>query len=80
MQRYRQLFENAGVQPGGTIAALIPNSVEMVACFLATIYHGYGFAPLSADSLSPEIERWLSLTAPDVVLAQTRFQKQTSIR
>jgi len=78
VQRYRQLFENAGVQPGGTIAALIPNSVEMLACFLATIYHGYGFAPLSADSPSPEIERWLSLTAPDFVLCADTLPK-TSI-
>jgi acyl-CoA synthetase (AMP-forming)/AMP-acid ligase II len=66
--RYRTFFENAGAKPGSTIVAILPNSVEMLLCFLTTVYYGYRFAPLSPDSPSSEISRWLSLTKPVLAL------------
>lgn len=66
--RYRALFESVEARPGATIAAMLPNSVEMLACFLATIYHGYRFAPLSPDAPAPEITRWLKITRPQFAL------------
>jgi acyl-coenzyme A synthetase/AMP-(fatty) acid ligase len=66
--RYRTFFENAGARPGSTIVAILPNSVEMLICFLTTVYYGFRFAPLAPDSTSSEISRWLSLTNPALSL------------
>lgn len=68
LPKYRTFFEEAGAMPGSTIAALLPNSVETLVCFLATVYYGYRFAPLSPDSPPTEISRWIALTRPDLAL------------
>jgi acyl-CoA synthetase (AMP-forming)/AMP-acid ligase II len=75
LPRYKALFVANGAQPGSTIAALLPNSVEMFACFLATVYYGYGFAPLSSDATASEIDRWFRLTKPRLALAGGLLQQ-----
>lgn len=77
LQRYGALFKNAGVLPGETITALIPNSIEMLGCFLATAYYGYGFAPLSPESTPPEINRWIKLARPSLVLCCDTLSQST---
>ncbi len=61
-----RLFENQGLKPGDTIATLLPNALETVIVFLATLAGGFGFAPQPCTSTPNEIKRWDRLIKPKI--------------
>lgn len=68
VERYLTWFQNQNLVPGDTVLALLPNSVEMFVCFLATLMGGYGFAPLPETATSREISRICRLVQPRLCL------------
>jgi acyl-coenzyme A synthetase/AMP-(fatty) acid ligase len=61
-------FEELGIKQGERIGALMPNSVEMLALFIACLRGGYGFAPLACDTSCVEAENWAKLIRPARVI------------
>lgn len=53
-----------GLKKGDAVVALLPNSLEMVVTFLASVVAGLRFAPLSCIATPHEIERWIKLVKP----------------
>lgn len=66
--RHQAWFGQLGLKPGDRVGALMPNSVEMLALFLACLRGGYGFAPLACDTASVEAEAWVALLRPVCVV------------
>ncbi len=54
------------LKPGDSLVSLLPNSVEKMVLFLATIRGGYGFAPLPPEATANEIDRWRRIVNPSV--------------
>ncbi len=67
---YRHLawLKQLRLEPGDRIGAVMPNSVEMLALFIACLRGGYGFAPLACDTSAPEAEKWVRLVRPACVM------------
>ena len=69
---YRQLadhVENAqallstyGVKSGDTVVALLPNAMETIIMFLASLRGGYTYAPLPCTATLMEVRQWKELT------------------
>lgn len=51
-----------GMQPGDTLIALMPNAIETVLLFLASLHGGYTYAPLPCTATIAEVKRWKELT------------------
>ena len=66
--RHFAWFDHLGLKRGDRIGALVPNSVEMLALFIACLRGGYGFAPLACDTTSNEAENWAKLIRPACVI------------
>lgn len=62
------LFKKKGLGHGNTIFSLLPNAVETLVIFLATIKGGYGFAPLPCTASKREIGQWLDLVNPKLCI------------
>lgn len=72
LERYGLLFQAHGLAPGQPVVAMIPNSLENLACFLATMQYGYGYAPITTDATPPEVARWMRLVRPGLsIVADT---------
>lgn len=61
------LFYQKGLKPGDSIISILPNSPEKMVLFLATIKGGFGFAPLTCESTSGEVNRWKKLINPKII-------------
>ncbi len=59
-------FQSKGLKPGSTILTLMPNTVETLVLFLASIKGGYNFSPLPCTSTPIEVQRWCRLVKPDI--------------
>ncbi|HLB41804.1 MAG TPA: class I adenylate-forming enzyme family protein [Gammaproteobacteria bacterium] len=68
-----------GMQPGDTLIALMPNAIETVILFIASLRGGYTYAPLPCTATFVEVTRWKELTRAHVcILANSvsaRFQE-----
>lgn len=51
-----------GMRSGDTVIALMPNAIETVILFLASLYGGYSYAPLPCTATIAEVSRWKDLT------------------
>lgn len=70
------LVDELSLKEGSKIVTLLPNSAEMVIVFLATIRAGMDFAPLSCNTSDYEINRWINIIDPDVLLATDLLHKK----
>ena len=68
VKRYLFLFKENGLKRGDTIVSIMPNSVECITCFLATLLGGYGFAPLACQISYREFNNWIRLVNPKLVI------------
>jgi len=64
VDRFLSLFKNKGLKSEDCILAILPNSAENLACCLATIKGGYGFAPLPCNVSKQEVLSWINLVKP----------------
>lgn len=51
---------------GDSLGVVLPNSIESLVLFLASIRGGLRFAPLACDSTPAELQRWLRVVQPDL--------------
>lgn len=68
IERYGALFQRTALRPGARVLAMVPNSLEALTGFLATAFHGYGYAPLSPDASLREVTAWVDLVRPELAL------------
>lgn len=66
LNRHIAWFGSVGLMPGDRIGAILPNSIEMLVLFLASLRAGLDFAPLACDSTPAEINEWGELVKPKV--------------
>lgn len=59
------LLQDEGLKPGACILSLMPNAVETLVLFYASIMGGYRFAPLPCTATRTELEKWVALVKPD---------------
>lgn len=64
VNRCLQHFKNKNLKAGDTLFSMMPNSLETIVIFLASIKGGYAFAPLACTMTQKEVERWIALTKP----------------
>ncbi len=71
---------STGIQPKDTFIALMPNAIETVILFIASLRGGYTYAPLPCTATLAEVIRWKELTQARVcILANSvnmHFQEQ----
>lgn len=67
-KRYLTLFEDNGLKKGDTIVSIMPNSVECIVCFFATLMGGYRFAPLACQITNREFDNWIRLVNPKLII------------
>ncbi len=60
------LLQDKGLKAGDTILSLMPNNIETIIIFFAAIKGGYNFAPLACTVSQRELEKWISLTNPNI--------------
>lgn len=60
---------HAGVQPCQPIVSLLPNSIDNLVIFLASLKFGLDFAPLGSTATPAEVRHWIKLVQPGVCLA-----------
>ncbi len=60
-------LKSQGVEKGDTVGALMPNSIEMISLFLASMRGGFGFAPIACHTTKNEIIRWAKLVKPKLI-------------
>jgi acyl-CoA synthetase (AMP-forming)/AMP-acid ligase II len=69
-----------GLRPGDALVALMPNAIETVVLFLASMRGGYTYAPLPCTATRAEVARWKDLTRARVCIVatavSTSFQQQ----
>lgn len=68
VRRYLTFFKENGLEKGDTIVTVMPNSVECILCFFATLVGGYGFAPLACQVSKREFNNWLGLVRPKLII------------
>lgn len=51
-----------GLKPGDSLIALLPNAIETLVLFLASMRGGFLYAPLPCTATLPEVNRWKRLT------------------
>ena len=62
VERARAWLLSIGLCPGDTLVVLMPNAVETVILYLASLCGGYAYAPLPCTATIAEIRRWKNLT------------------
>jgi acyl-CoA synthetase (AMP-forming)/AMP-acid ligase II len=68
LDRFAPLFLRYGICAERPLLALAPNAVEPFVTFLATLWHGTGYAPLAADASPRELRRWIETVTPAAAL------------
>lgn len=80
VENAQALLATQGVQPGDTVVALLPNAMETLIMFLASLRGGYTYAPLPCTSTLAEVRHWKGLTRSRLCLiaipVSTSFQEQ----
>lgn len=71
-------LRRAGLGPGSTVAALLPNGVEMVALYLAAIESGLYFTPVNFHLVPDEAAYVLTNSDSGVLVAHERFAELAS--
>jgi len=66
IDRAISLLQKKGISAGDTILSHMPNSIETLVLFFASIKGGYNFAPLPCTASKRELERWMLLTKPKI--------------
>ena len=82
LDRCVKFFQMKGIQSGDVILSIMPNSVETLVCFLATIRGGYSYAPLPCSASGREVEKWISLLNPKLSLisSTSKDEQEDAIR
>jgi acyl-coenzyme A synthetase/AMP-(fatty) acid ligase len=68
LDRHLAWFKDEGLVPGDCIGAVMPNSVETIALFLAAVRAGLKFAPLACETSSRELVAWAEITRPKLCI------------
>lgn len=68
VERYLEMFQKFGLEPGDTILSIMPNSAEAFITFISAMKGGFSFAPLSCASSKDEIINWINLVKPSLCL------------
>lgn len=63
----------AGMQRGDALAVVLPNTVEMVECYLAALQAGWYLVPINHHLVGPEIAYILSDSDAKVLVGHERF-------
>ena len=63
-----RLLVSFGFKRDEVLVSLLPNSLEAILVFLATIHCGGKFAPISSQSSEREINEWIKLTKARLVI------------
>ncbi|ABK43672.1 AMP-dependent synthetase and ligase [Magnetococcus marinus MC-1] len=71
IQRLQATLESWQIGAGEVVVSLLPNSVEQLSLFLAALYSGRHFAPLSPQCTAIELAHWLKVTQAKVCLLTT---------
>lgn len=66
--RAQTLLNMMNLRPGDSLVALLPNAIEIIILFLASVRGGFSYAPLPCAATLPEIIRWKSITRAKVCL------------
>jgi acyl-coenzyme A synthetase/AMP-(fatty) acid ligase len=62
IEHAQALLVRQGVKSGDTVVALLPNAIETLIMFLASLRGGYTYAPLPCTATFPEVQHWKELT------------------
>ncbi len=80
VENAQALLASRGMQPGDTLMALLPNAVETLIMFLASLRGGYTYAPLPCTATLAEVRGWKGLTRSRLCLiaspVSTSLQEQ----
>lgn len=80
VENAQALLAKQGMQPGDTVMALLPNAIETLIMFLASLRGGYTYAPLPCTATLTEVRHWKELTRSSLCLIATpvsnSFQEQ----
>ncbi|QYG93624.1 acyl-CoA synthetase [Iamia sp. SCSIO 61187] len=66
-------LREAGVPPGGGIALVMPNSIEVLALYFAALQAGWYITPINHHLVGPEIAFIVEDSEADVFVAHERF-------
>jgi acyl-coenzyme A synthetase/AMP-(fatty) acid ligase len=66
INRTISLFQKKGIYPGDTVLSLMPNSIETLILFFASMKGGYKFAPLECTATKKDLEKWIKITDPKI--------------
>lgn len=80
VENAQALLARQGMQTGDTVVALLPNAIETLILFLASLRGGYTYAPIPCASTLAEVRHWKALTRSRLCLiaapVSTLFQEQ----
>lgn len=68
LEGFGPLLLRHGVSAERPLAAVLPNAVEPFVAFLATVWHGAGYAPLTPEATPREVRRWVETVTPAAAL------------
>ena len=69
-------YQLKNLQKGDTIFSLMPNCIETIVLFLASIKGGFNYAPLSCTSSGQEILKWCDLVRPKLCVTTKLINNQ----
>lgn len=82
IENAQALLAAQDMQPGDTVMALLPNAMETLIIFLASLRGGYSYAPLPCTAALAEVHHLKSLTRSRLCLianpVSTSFQEQVA--
>lgn len=62
IQRFSGFFRDAGLGPSDRVFSVLPNSVDQLVAFLAAMWSGIDFCPISPLSTAEEIRRFILMS------------------
>ena len=80
VENAQALLASHDMRPGDAVMALLPNAVETLIMFLASLRGGYTYAPLPCTATLAEVHHWKGLSRSSLCLmaapVSTSFQEQ----
>lgn len=83
IENAQALLTTYGMRPGDVVTTLLPNAIETLIIFLASLRGGYIYAPLSCAATLTEVQQWKGLTKSKLCLiaapVSTSLQEQIAV-
>jgi fatty-acyl-CoA synthase len=77
--RLAQNFLHIGLKKGDRIATLVPNTYELIICYLASAINGHIIVPLDQDYGSAELEYMIQKTSPTAIVVYNSDEFETTV-